>query len=564
MDSLLPTIKESLPEPQFFVELRKKLNENKKRKSVASSSVNELVNEKTKVKKALLPTRIPPVYTEKKKTVKVDKKKEYMDNLKTKIKSMYKSNVTSPQEFYFKKTTKKPIISFPSSMKPITTTSPSLKDFLRKRILRIEDKYTGSQNRRIDDYDVEVNSENQMNHIEGDDYHDLADDQMALESFDVDSIIPVNKVLAKTDDVIYKQMSFWRNQFESERLFNLNESEIMTTTTTTTTTEITPTIKFENRKMRHKNNNDDISSEFYKSEVNPTKQSDINDWKPSNVEQLLTDELQEIQETLMAEDWTPLKEAPKILTNTPNIYHLSSHEVNDILKPVEKKRISHTKKRIYPTKSQEFPFLKEEKISMTSSPKPVEPFTISKVESSLKKPEINNRKIIPMNRIKNQDRYFLKSKPVMKIEDSSIKPYDYNVVSEVESPPDNEEKEEDDKSYEAQMRSMLDGLFEIADIKKSNTNNLPTKEYIDINRKPIDNEESKDEVPLTTTKKSDNYDDRDQLEIDDEDDVVPIYLHIPKSKGCPKFCISINVEITRAGRKINSKCRRSLLCNSRK
>ena len=201
--------------------------------------------------------------------------------------------------------------------------------------------------------------EKRMNDIELDDYHEGADDQMALESFDVDSIMPVNKILAKTDDVIYKQMSFWRNQFESERLFNfLNESEI--STTTTTTTETTPTVKFENRKMRHKNTNDDISADFYKSPVNP-KQTEINGWKPSNVEQLLTDELQEIQETLMAEDWTPLKEAPKILTNTPNIYHLSSHEVNDILKPVEKKRIPHTKKRVYPTKSQEFPFLKEGK-----------------------------------------------------------------------------------------------------------------------------------------------------------------------------------------------------------
>ena len=159
MDSLLPTIKESLPEPQFFVELRKKLNENKKRKSVVSSSVNEFVNEKPKVKKVLLPTRIPPVYTEKKKAIKVDKKKEYMDSLKTKIKSMYKSNVTSPQEFYFLRTTKKPMISIPTSLKPITTTKPSLKDFLRKRILKIDDKYSRPKNRRIDeddfDYDVE-------------------------------------------------------------------------------------------------------------------------------------------------------------------------------------------------------------------------------------------------------------------------------------------------------------------------------------------------------------------------------------------------------------------------
>ena len=49
---------------------------------------------------------------------------------------------------------------------------------------------------------------------------------------------------------------------------------------------------------------------------------------------------------------------------------------------------------------------------------------------------------------------------------------------------------------------------------------------------------------------------------DGEEDVIPIYLHIPKSAGCPKFCISINVEITRTGRQIKTECRRTLVCKT--
>ena len=52
---------------------------------------------------------------------------------------------------------------------------------------------------------------------------------------------------------------------------------------------------------------------------------------------------------------------------------------------------------------------------------------------------------------------------------------------------------------------------------------------------------------------------------DTEDDIVPLYLHVPKSKtGCPKFCITINVEVTRAGRQIRQGCRKSFICQSRR
>ena len=42
---------------------------------------------------------------------------------------------------------------------------------------------------------------------------------------------------------------------------------------------------------------------------------------------------------LQAEDWTPLKEVPKIMSSsdTPNIYQLRTNEMQDIMTPVENK-----------------------------------------------------------------------------------------------------------------------------------------------------------------------------------------------------------------------------------
>ena len=49
-----------------------------------------------------------------------------------------------------------------------------------------------------------------------------------------------------------------------------------------------------------------------------------------------------------------------------------------------------------------------------------------------------------------------------------------------------------------------------------------------------------------------------------EEDIVPLYLHIPRSAGCPKFCISLKVEITRAGRQIKQQCRKSFICKTKR
>ena len=90
MDSLLPSFKEQLPKPQLFVELKKSnpnsvRNTQRKRNNFESETKDS--NSYVKNRKAFLPTRIPPVYEESEK--KNDKMQEYMDILRTKIKTMY-------------------------------------------------------------------------------------------------------------------------------------------------------------------------------------------------------------------------------------------------------------------------------------------------------------------------------------------------------------------------------------------------------------------------------------------------------------------------------------------
>jgi hypothetical protein len=41
---------------------------------------------------------------------------------------------------------------------------------------------------------------------------------------------------------------------------------------------------------------------------------------------------------------------------------------------------------------------------------------------------------------------------------------------------------------------------------------------------------------------------------------IPIYLELPTNE-CPKFCIQVNVEITRMAKQIRTRCRSSVLCN---
>lgn len=178
-----------------------------------------------------------------------------------------------------------------------------------------------------------------------------------------------------------------------------------------------------------------------------------------------------------------------------------------------------------------FPFLSSlETLDMTAAPELGETFTRSRVESSLKRPDIEDIEDTgdteqQMN--EDQDRFFYRSvvKEVDEDQDNR-KMYDFNVVSrKTDIAPDIAEERSMPVSYDNQVTTVTPESFKIDDIASvGSVVNIP--------------EDGADE------------------------DVIPIYLHIPRSAGCRKFCISIKVEITRTGRQLKTECRRSLVCQT--
>ena len=174
--------------------------------------------------KIMLPTRIPPVYEEsgdpvKNKALK-DKKKMYLDIMREKMKSMYKQDkVTKPQSR-----------EDPFGIK-IEDTPHDMNKEIMKRKLPIA-KRLQAETRKVDSEVSEKNIIEELNKIDiikGLEHLTNLTDQIALESSELSPDKPLNKVLAMKDDIIYKQMNYWRNQFESERLIdflspNKNES----------------------------------------------------------------------------------------------------------------------------------------------------------------------------------------------------------------------------------------------------------------------------------------------------------------------------------------------------
>ena len=200
-----------------------------------------------------------------------------------------------------------------------------------------------------------------------------------------------------------------------------------------------------------------------------------------------------------------MREAPKILADPPNIYNMKSSEMKDMMTRVENVADAGPL----------FPFLAS--VNMTAAPDFGETITRSRVENSLRRPEIKE----------DQDRRFLKTNMAGLDEDDNRKMYDFNVVSKhTENPMD-----------QAQERS-LPVDFEDYQDNLAQTSQSPMAEEIT-------------EEMSTATPEA------------EEEDVIPIYLHIPKSAGCPKFCISVNVEITRTGRQIKTECRKTLVCKTR-
>ena len=204
-----------------------------------------------------------------------------------------------------------------------------------------------------------------------------------------------------------------------------------------------------------------------------------------------------------------MREAPKILADPPNIYNMKTSEMKDMMTRVENAADAGSI----------FPFLGS--VNMTAAPDFGETITRSKVENSLRRPEISE----------DQDRMFFKTNTAGLDENEKRKMYDFNVVS----------KHSENTLEQAQERSLPVDLEDyqdnIAQTSQSSLADEITEEFSGIQNTPTPEDA-------------------------EEDDIIPLYLHIPKSAGCPKFCISINVEITRTGRQIKTECRKTLVCKT--
>ena len=92
---------------------------------------------------------------------------------------------------------------------------------------------------------------------------------------------PLNKILAKSDDIIFKQMNFWRDQFESRRLIDF----------------LTP-----NKLLQEPNTKNELldikKSRLFQKSVDYDL-ANSNQWHRKSAENIITEELRTIQNTLM-------------------------------------------------------------------------------------------------------------------------------------------------------------------------------------------------------------------------------------------------------------------------
>ena len=130
------------------------------------------------------------------------------------------------------------------------------------------------------------------NKVDVTDNFDSTNDQLAEELVEHNSVLkPLNKMFTKKDDVIYKQMNFWRNQIKSKRLNSFTPGQKTEDPTKEDIKKI-----LENTLIKPTTNN--RRRIFIKAKNAEDDNSEVS-WEPKNIEKVITDELKEIQSTLM-------------------------------------------------------------------------------------------------------------------------------------------------------------------------------------------------------------------------------------------------------------------------
>jgi len=406
----------------------------------------------------------------------------------------------------------------------------------------------------------------------------------------------------------FKKLNFWRKKFESDRLKNF-----LTSQKTNKSESFLPTVYPETEK---KENKDDRYQ---------TRRKDLNKIKNTRkkIKEVVSidDELTDLKDEWKDDGWTPLKTPKKPFLKNPNIYSFSrenprtrsrnkyrkyeprktttkrtkisssnnTEDKSDTIK-YPKVNIDLTKKKERTKSSPTIPRLKSkypkvnidltkvQKKTKSSATIPKLKIRYPKVNIDLTKDE-KKKKIattspklkirypkvnLDLSKIEKKDKMSTIS-PKLKME---IKPHDLKrkntKVSEKFSKTESSVVE---KREISNKKSSDTQTFEIEKLSNQSINITEKGEKIIDNDKmegrtisDITEIEDEDDKIMENIKVSFNP-------LDDIEDAIrhiPIYLEIPGLE-CPKYCIRIHVEITRAGREMRlPRCRSSQLCNSKK
>ena len=309
--SLLPSITRQLPKPEQFVDLRK------------VSPVNDVQSEKdeNRERKPLLPTRIPPPY-----------KETVAGNTESIVETIVDIGQNQQQDHF-------------NDRRPFNP------DSLFRRILDRDNnegqgQYGPQNNRRIADEETEanhndINNDNlaflddqlaqesyetfdrqmpsnfetfknnrlmpsnydtvQNDRLMPSNYDTVQNDKLIPSKFSIDDIKPLNTMLTRDDkdDAIYSQMNFWRKEFESERL-----SDFLTPAEGRQEPEPVNPVKIKPQKLHQVRQRLPFMEEEDTTTTTTRKptikvNNEHPDWDPTDIEEIITEELMDLQRTLM-------------------------------------------------------------------------------------------------------------------------------------------------------------------------------------------------------------------------------------------------------------------------
>jgi len=373
-------------------------------------------------------------------------------------------------------------------------------------------------------------------------------DQKAVETFHTKKLqIPITKGPETMENPMdkkiskgYEQMNFWRKKFKSDRI-----KDFIFTQANSDKTELK---KHESKGSQ--NMKSQTSSEVMKPEVTIEKKNNKLEAKD-----IIDKELHKLQENWKDDDWTQLNKRKSPFEENLNIYSISK-EVKK--KPPPEKRplkpyFGLKTRRVTTTKppANEFPTID---INLTDS-EVTTSASDEEIEESLKKPgtdaELTKSTFVPLpTPHKPSTSKVVHRSKIRWINSSRNKSESFDSNPKIIDLPESREA------------PVIDRRFDIEKVKERKPTEIKR-------RKPnIEKEMKTSQRPKVEIDEEDEMMKNIQISFNapsEEEDLtyIPIYLTVP-GPSCPKYCIRVQVEVTRTGRQISRpRCRSSQLCSPR-